>query len=87
MIRSEVLNAMDREAGLTPERVKVFLEELSSVSAKHGITIEGCGRCGSPYLSDQGLNCLGQYSCEEDGQRLYWEWTPTKEASNGDQSL
>lgn len=29
-----------------------FLKELSELTQKYGIVIEGCGCCGSPYLID-----------------------------------
>ena len=35
---------------ITDEQVKLFLKELSELSRKHHIYIDGCGCCGSPYL-------------------------------------
>jgi hypothetical protein len=32
--------------------VTAFLADLSALTLKHGIKIDGCGCCGSPYLSD-----------------------------------
>ena len=32
------------------DKLKGFLEELTIISAKYGIYIDGCGCCGSPYL-------------------------------------
>lgn len=32
------------------EKVKKFIDELETLSRKHGITIDGCGCCDSPYL-------------------------------------
>jgi hypothetical protein len=75
MIRSEVLNAMDRGPELTQERIKAFLGDLSELSIKHGITIGGCGCCGSPSLDDWGASCVGHYFSEEDGQNVGWEST------------
>lgn len=33
------------------ERVGAFLRELIALSRKHNIWIDGCGCCGSPYLT------------------------------------
>jgi len=38
------------ETELTKEQVEKFLEELTELSKKHGVTIWGCGCCGSPWL-------------------------------------
>lgn len=35
------------------QKLKKFLTELTDLSIKHGIVIEGCGCCGSPYLTEQ----------------------------------
>jgi hypothetical protein len=32
-------------------KVEAFLQDLSAVSRKHGITISACGCCCSPWLS------------------------------------
>lgn len=32
------------------EKVAAFLEELSTLTRKHGVMIGGCGCCGSPWL-------------------------------------
>ncbi len=34
------------------ERVTEFLKELTKLSIKHGLFIDGCGCCGSPYICD-----------------------------------
>lgn len=34
------------------ERIEGFLKELSSISKKYGLTIGGCGCCGSPFVTD-----------------------------------
>lgn len=33
------------------EREALFLKELSKLSRKYGVVVQGCGCCGSPYLS------------------------------------
>ena len=35
-----------------PEQIYAFLDELHALSKKHDIYIDGCGDCGSPWLSD-----------------------------------
>lgn len=34
------------------KNIEGFLEKLSELSLSYGITIGGCGCCGSPYLTD-----------------------------------
>lgn len=34
------------------EKKKEFLEELTALTKKYGIYIDGCGCCGSPYLTE-----------------------------------
>ena len=42
------------------ERVDAFLTELTELSKKHGIVIDGCGCCSSPYVRDEDkLNSFG----------------------------
>lgn len=33
-----------------PDSMPPFLDELAALTAKHGLVIEGCGCCGSPFL-------------------------------------
>jgi hypothetical protein len=33
------------------KRVEAFLKELTELSEKHNIVINGCGECGSPWLA------------------------------------
>lgn len=35
---------------VSDEKILAFLDELSEVSKKHGLFIEGCGCCGSPVI-------------------------------------
>jgi hypothetical protein len=37
---------------LTKEQIEAFLTELTELSRKYGITIGGCGCCGSPSLDE-----------------------------------
>lgn len=37
---------------MTPEKAQEFLDELTILSVKYGITIGGCGCCGSPWIED-----------------------------------
>ena len=40
------------EAGVNTDRIRAFLQELTALSDKYEIYIEGCGCCGSPWLND-----------------------------------
>lgn len=42
----------ERDAGKNDCRLKAFLQELTALSDKYEIYIEGCGCCGSPWLND-----------------------------------
>lgn len=46
------------------ERSKLFLEELTQLSKKHRIAVNGCGCCGSPYLSDIPEELIDEYDAE-----------------------
>lgn len=37
---------------LETERGKSFMAELTALSLKYGVIIDGCGCCGSPYCRD-----------------------------------
>ena len=43
---------------MTPQELE-FLKEISEVCRKHKMHLDGCGCCGSPYLSDNRPN--GEY--------------------------
>lgn len=34
------------------QRLKLFLSDLTKISNEYGISIGGCGCCGSPWLKD-----------------------------------
>lgn len=42
----------ERCAGVNAERIKSFLQELTALSDKYEIYIEGCEGCGYPWLTD-----------------------------------
>jgi hypothetical protein len=42
----------ERGAGVNADRLRAFLQELTALSDKYEIYIEGCGCCGSPWLND-----------------------------------
>lgn len=48
-----------RSETIHPGKVAAFLADLTALTQKHGIEIDGCGCCGSPYLwaTDE----LGEY--------------------------
>lgn len=37
---------------MNKEKVKAFLIDLGKLTVKHGIKIDGCGCCDSPYLKE-----------------------------------
>jgi hypothetical protein len=42
------------------EKVAAFIADLDALTEKHGIAIEGCGCCMSPYLVKAGTDsCIG----------------------------
>ncbi len=43
------------------ERIASFLNELTKLSRFYGVDIDGCGCCGSPYLSDVSDKDLTNY--------------------------
>lgn len=46
------IELQERGAGVNSERLRAFLQELTALSDKYEIYIEGCGCCGSPWLND-----------------------------------
>lgn len=38
--------------GVSDERLRAFLQELTALSDKYEMYIEGCGCCGSPWIND-----------------------------------
>ncbi len=46
------IKLQERGAGVNAYRLRAFLQELTALSDKYGIYIEGCGCCGSPWLND-----------------------------------
>lgn len=50
--------------------VKAFLKDLTKLSLKHGITIGGCGCCGSPWLMGHEKKLDGSYRVDGDNEAL-----------------
>lgn len=48
------------------DKRKLFLQELTELSKKYDTYINGCGCCGSPYLTNQ------EPKFNNDGE-LYWD--------------
>lgn len=46
------IRLQERGAGENAARIRMFLQELTALSDKYEIYIEGCGCCGSPWLND-----------------------------------
>ena len=38
-----------------------FLEELTNLSLKYNLFINGCGCCGSPWLEDKAESAIGEH--------------------------
>ena len=55
---------------LASDDIQVFLQELSQLSARHGITIAGCHCCGSPWLEQPEATVAAGYQCDKEGQHL-----------------
>lgn len=50
------------------EKQEEFLVELSALSRKYRIKVDGCGCCGSPFLTEIGGKLgFGRYAGDEDG--------------------
>jgi hypothetical protein len=49
---------------------EAFLNELSQLSTKYGLSIGGCGCCGSPNVAECGP---GHYTIGDDGSDLTFE--------------
>lgn len=67
------------------DRIKIFLAELTLLSRKHGLAIEGCGCCESPYIVEakkvessrywtRGVDRQVVFSEENDPTLIYNEW-------------
>jgi len=53
--------------------IKDFLAELTVLSNKYGIKIEGCGCCGSPALTAIKPEMMnGSYKINEENENLTW---------------
>lgn len=49
---------------------KEFLRELTKLSKKHGVAIDGCGCCGSPFISERTIGGAEKYTVDDSGDRL-----------------
>ena len=60
------------------DKLEHFMEELLLLCEKYGYYIGGCGCCGSPWITDDKNNTIGEYlnvdkekiSCGADGYDL-----------------
>lgn len=52
LTESHTIELSERRAGEQKARIKVFLQELTSLCEKYDIYIKGCGCCGSPWIED-----------------------------------
>ena len=61
---------------LEKDMVDAFLSELSELTRRHKITIDGCGCCTSPFLSsleDDEDSAEYKYFVDEDNGYLSWD--------------
>ncbi len=49
------------------EEVDKFLEELSALSNKYGLSIVACGCCESPWICNDDCGIVGKYVCDKIG--------------------
>lgn len=47
------IKLQERGAGENAARIRMFLQELTALSDKYDIYIDGCGCCGSPWIKDK----------------------------------
>jgi hypothetical protein len=52
----------------------LFLKELSQLTNKYGIYINGCGCCGSPYLTDEEPEFEGDGELKWDIEKREYTW-------------
>lgn len=53
--------------------IKDFLTELTFLSNKYGVKIEGCGCCGSPFLAEIEAGAIdGYYKVNDKNENLRW---------------
>jgi len=53
--------------------IKDFLTELTVLSNKYGVKIEGCGCCGSPTLTQIKPEMMnGSYKIDKENENLRW---------------
>jgi hypothetical protein len=52
----------------------LFLKELSQLTNKYGIYINGCGCCGSPYLTDKEPEFEGDGELKWDIEKKEYTW-------------
>lgn len=51
-----------------------FLKELTELSKKYHLAVEGCGCCNSPYLKHLNPDQLeaGRYEMSSEGENITW---------------
>lgn len=55
-----------------------FLADLTRLSREHGLIIEGCGCCGSPWISEISPDSEGRYTASthwQGAETIKWEET------------
>lgn len=62
-MHTSIQKVVDKDAAR--KRIEAFEKELEALSIKHGVTVDACGCCGSPWLVDQLTEHFEHYSPPE----------------------
>ena len=64
--QAKAIEAKLKQAEADREVVQLFLTDLAELAKEHGITIYGCGCCGSPSLELAHKPIIGRYEVSSD---------------------
>lgn len=66
------MEGRDLMKGISREKKEAFLRELTELSNKYGIMIDGCGCCGSPWIEKAGEKGA-YYAGDDESPSLNWD--------------